>query len=86
MHYQQLDGVAMRSPVSRAPVIADIFMEDLEDKIFEMKNSQDFGLPRLWRRLADGVIASIRKMDGQALLNKKVCSRIVERNQELRRI
>ena len=51
-----------------------------------MNNLQVFGLPRLWRRLADGVIASIRKMDGQALLNKKVCSRIVERNQELRRI
>ena len=28
-HYQQLDGLAMGSPVS--PVIADIFMEDPED-------------------------------------------------------
>ena len=31
-HYKQLDGVAMGSPVS--PIIADIFMEDLEDKTF----------------------------------------------------
>ena len=28
-HYQQLDGVAIGSPVS--PVITDIFMEDLEN-------------------------------------------------------
>ena len=66
-HYEQLDGVAMGSPVS--PVIADIFMEDLEDKIFEMKISPDFGLPRLWSRFVDDVIAVIRKIDGQALLN-----------------
>ena len=64
-HYQQLDGVAMGSPVS--PVIADIFMEDLEDKIFEMKISPNFGLPRLWRRFVDNVIAVIRKIDDQAL-------------------
>ena len=31
-HYKQLDGVAMGSPVS--PVIADIFMEDFEDRAF----------------------------------------------------
>ena len=66
-HYEQLDGVAMGSPVS--PVIADIFMEDLEDKIFEMKISPDFGLPRLWSRFVDDVIAVIRKIDGQTLLN-----------------
>ena len=32
IHYRQLDRVAMGSPVS--PVIADIFMEDFEDKAF----------------------------------------------------
>ena len=31
-HYKQLDGVAIGSPVS--PIIADIFIEDLEDKTF----------------------------------------------------
>ena len=34
-----------------------------------MKISPDFGLPRLWSRFVDDVIAVIRKIDGQALLN-----------------
>ena len=34
-HYKQLDGVAMGSPVS--PVIADIFMENFEDRTFATK-------------------------------------------------
>ena len=41
-HYQQLDGVAMGSPVS--PVIADISMADLEEKAFAtMKNRASGG-------------------------------------------
>ena len=32
-HYKQLDGVAMGSPVS--PVLADLFMEELEEQAFE---------------------------------------------------
>ena len=60
-HYQQLDGVAMGSPVS--PVIADIFMEDFEDKAFA-----DHSAPRLWRRFVDDVIAVILKENGGALL------------------
>ena len=41
-HYQQLDGVAMGSPVS--PVIADIFMEDLRRRRFRhMKNRASGG-------------------------------------------
>ena len=33
VYYKQLDGVAMGSPVS--PVVADIFMDELEKKAFE---------------------------------------------------
>ena len=42
MHYQQPYGVVMESPVS--PVIDGTFTEELEHKVFEMKNSQDFNL------------------------------------------
>ncbi len=61
IHYQQLDGVAMGSPVS--PVIADIFMEDLEDKVFEARTA-----PRLWKRFVDDVIAVVQNTLGKSLL------------------
>ena len=65
-HYQQLDGVAMGSPVS--PVIADIFMEDLEDKFF--RNCLATCKPRLWRRFVDDIISIIKKSDGDILLEE----------------
>ena len=61
IHYQQLDGVAMGSPVS--PVIADIFMEDLETKAFAA-----YAAPRLWKRFVDDVIAVLMKKSGETLL------------------
>ena len=61
-HYQQLDGVAMGSPVS--PVIADIFMEDLENKAFASYSS----VPRVWKRFVDDVIAVVKKDGGQDVL------------------
>ena len=44
----------MGSPVS--PVIADIFMEDLEEKAFATYEEL-----RLWRRFVDDVIAIVTK-------------------------
>ena len=48
-HYRQLDGVAlaMGSPV--LSVIADIFMEDLEDQEFLGDTNQT--PPRLWKKV-----------------------------------
>ena len=50
----------MGSPVS--PVIADIFMEDLETKAFAA-----YAAPRLWKRFVD-VIAVLMKKSGETLL------------------
>ena len=63
-YYKQLDGVAMGSPVS--PVIADIFMEDFEDRAFAAYPAAD--LPRVWKRFVDDVIAVVKKDRGQPLL------------------
>ena len=64
-HYRQLDGVAMGSPVS--PVIADIFMEDLEDQAFLSDTNQT--PPRLWKRFVDDVISVIKKQAEQSYLD-----------------
>ena len=67
-HYKQLDDVAMGSPVS--PIIADISMEDLEDKTFATYDAT----PRVWYRFVDDVISVVKKynVQGQLLhLNKQ---------------
>ena len=61
-HYQQLDGVAMGSPVSS--VIADIFMEDFEDKAFAAYSNP----PRLWKRFVDDILAIVKKTEVDTLL------------------
>ena len=66
-HYEQLDGVVMGSRVSL--VIADIFMEELEDKIFELKDSPQVSLPRLLKMFLGNIITVIRKVDGKAFLS-----------------
>ena len=53
----------MGSPVS--PIIADIFMEDFEDRAFAAYPAAD--LPRVWKRFVD-VIAVVKKDRGQPLL------------------
>ena len=53
----------MGSPVS--PVIADIFMENLEEKIF-----METEAPRLWKRFVDDVLAVTKKNYGNMLLAK----------------
>ena len=61
-HYQQLDGVAMGSPVS--PVIADLFMEDFEMKAFNKYSKT----PRLWERFVDDILAIVEKTRTKELL------------------
>ena len=58
-HYRQLEGVFMGSPVS--PVIADIFMEELEDKVFDCTVGK--APPRLWKRFVDDVLSVILKTE-----------------------
>ena len=52
----------MGSPIS--PVIADLFMEDFEDKVFKSYDRP----PRVWERFVDDVIAVIHE-EGSELLN-----------------
>ena len=62
-YFKQLDGVAMGSPIS--PIVADIFMQDFEDRAFTKYER----IPRIWKRFVDDVIVVIRKDDSQAVLN-----------------
>ena len=52
----------MGSPVS--PIIADIFMEDLEDKTFPTYGTT----PRIWYRFVDDVFSVVKKHNIQGLL------------------
>ena len=61
-HYQQQEGVAMGSPVS--PVIADLFMEDLEEKFLTTCSTP----PRVWKRFVDDIIAVIKKTEKERIL------------------
>ena len=61
-HYQQIDGLAMGSPVSS--VVADIFMEEFETKAFSAYNNT----PRLWRRFVDDVLAIVKRSSARELL------------------
>ena len=61
--HKQLDGVAMGSPVS--PVVADIFMDELEKKAFEELEA----LPKIWHRFVDDVITVINSSDEAVLLD-----------------
>ena len=59
-HYKQLDGVAMGSPVS--PVLADLFMEELEEQAFEKVG---WAPPCLWKRFVDDIILIFQKVEGR---------------------
>ena len=63
VYYKQLDGVAMGSPVS--PVVADIFMDELEKKAFEQLQAP----PRIWHRFVDDVISVMNSSDEALLLD-----------------
>ena len=60
--YQQLDGVAMGSPLS--PVIADIFMADLEEKAIAGA-SEDIA-PSVWKRYVDDIISVVKRKKGHS--------------------
>ena len=62
----------MGSPVS--PIIAGIFMEDLEDKTFATHDATS----RVWYRFVDDVISVVKKHNVQRLLLhlNKQCGRI----------
>ena len=63
-HYQQTNGVAMGSPVS--PVVADIFMIDLENKAFASCAPQM--TPRIWYRFVDDIISIVKRKHASQLL------------------
>lgn len=50
--YQQLDGLAMGSPLS--PTLANLFMDDLEKKILD---NQSILKPKIWLRYVDDIFA-----------------------------
>ena len=64
-YYKQLEGVAMGSPVS--PIIADIFMIDLEDKTLEAIDA--CYRPRVWFRFVDDIISVVKKVNAQRVLD-----------------
>ena len=62
-HYKQIDGLAMGSPIS--PFMADIFMEEFEEKAFADETIR----PKLWKRYVDDVISVIKRSMVQTLLS-----------------
>jgi hypothetical protein len=57
-YYDQCDGVAMGSPLG--PILADIFMSDLESKVFV---SYDGNLPIFYKRYVDDVFLAFNDYD-----------------------
>ena len=53
--YEQKEGAAMGSPIS--PIVANLFMEDLEIKAIRTSNT----LPKIWRRFVDDTFTIIKK-------------------------
>ena len=53
----------MGSPIS--PIIADIFMEDLEDKTFVTYDAT----PRIWYRFVDDVISVVKNTTSKDYFN-----------------
>ena len=62
-HYKQLDGVTMGSPVS--PNIADLSMEDPEDKTFATYDAT----PCVWYRFVDDVISVVKNTTSKDYFN-----------------
>ncbi|XP_047999702.1 uncharacterized protein LOC125236815, partial [Leguminivora glycinivorella] len=61
--YLQVDGVAMRSPVS--PVVADIFMEDFEERALSLAAVQ----PKIFKRYADDTFTILPKSNVSTFLD-----------------
>ena len=60
--YEQTDGIAMGSPMS--PIVANLFMEDLEVKALATSPHQ----PSLWKRFVDDTFIIIKKAHKDSLL------------------
>ena len=55
--YEQVRGAAMGSPLS--PIVANLFMEDLETKALATAPST----PNIWKRYVDDTFTIIQKAD-----------------------
>ena len=53
--YEQVKGAAMGSPIS--PIVANLFMEDLETKALTTAPST----PKIWKRFVDDTFTIIQK-------------------------
>ena len=60
--YEQVKGAAMGSPLS--PIVANLFMEDLETKALATAPST----PKIWKRFVDDTFTIIQKADKDAFL------------------
>ena len=60
--YEQVRGAAMGSPLS--PIVANLFMEDLETKALATAPST----PKIWKRFVDDTFTIIQKLDKEAFL------------------
>ena len=61
--YEQAKGAAMGSSLS--PIVANLFMEDLETKALATAPST----PKIWKRFVDDAFTIIQKADKDAFLN-----------------
>ena len=61
--YQQLDVLAMGSPLS--PAIADIFMVDLEEKA--IAGAGEDIAPSVWKRYVDDILSVVKRNKGHLL-------------------
>ena len=61
--YEQVKGAAMGSPLS--PIVANLFMEDLEIKALATAPST----PKIWKRIVDDTFTIIQKADKDAFLD-----------------
>ena len=60
--YEQVRGAAMGSPLS--PIVANLFMEDLETKALATAPST----PKIWKRFVDDTFTIIQRADKEAFL------------------
>ena len=61
--YEQVQGTTMGSPLS--PIVANLFMEDLETKALATAPST----PKIWKRFVDDTFTIIQKADKDASLD-----------------
>ena len=60
--YERKEGATMGSPIS--PIVANLFMEDLETKAIRMSSTP----PKIWRRFVDDTFTIIKKKNNSSFL------------------